>query len=177
MKILLTGEPGVGKTTLIKKLLQKLGKRAKGFWTEEIREEKTRKRTGFKIVSTEGQETIFASKYFTSKHLVGSYGVNVSRFESVAIPTLEKAMKEKDAYIVIDEIGKMELFSSRFRELVKEILFNPKYKVIATIPIRDVHPLVKQIRRLPGAVLLEVNKENRDFLAEEIIKLLKANGL
>jgi len=73
--------------------------------------------------------------------------------------------------------GKMELFSSRFREFVREIFFNPKYKVIATIPIRDVHPLVKEIRKLPRAVLLEVNKENRDYLAEEVIKLLNANGL
>jgi len=177
MKILLTGGPGIGKTTLIKKLLQKLGKKARGFWTEEIRDKNTKKRIGFKVINTEGQETVFASKYFTSKHLVGSYGVNVSRFDSVAIPILEKAIREKDIYIVIDEVGKMELFSQRFRELVREIFFNPKYKVIATIPIRDVHPLVKEIRRLPGAVILEVNKENRDYLAEEVIKLLNANGL
>ena len=72
----------------------------------------------------------------------------------------------------MDEVGKMELFSAGFRELVKEILFNPKYKVIATIPIRDVHPLVRDIRRLQGAVVIEVNKENRDFLVEEILKLL-----
>jgi Predicted nucleotide kinase len=172
MKIILTGEPGIGKTTLIKKLLQRLGDRAIGFWTEEVRDPKTKKRTGFKVISTEGNTQLFASKFFTSKHLVGSYGVNTARFESVVLPILEKAKKAKDLYIVMDEIGKMELFSAGFRELVKEILFNPKYKVIATIPIRDVHPLVRDIRRLQGAVVVEVNKENRDLLVEEILKLL-----
>ncbi len=172
MKIILTGEPGIGKTTIIKKLLQRLGDRAIGFWTEEVRDPKTKKRTGFKVISTEGNTQLFASKFFTSKHLVGSYGVNTARFESVVLPILEKAKKAKDLYIVMDEIGKMELFSTGFRELVKEILFNPKYKVIATIPIRDVHPLVRDIRRLQGAVVVEVDKQNRELLVEEILKLL-----
>jgi nucleoside-triphosphatase len=172
MKIILTGEPGIGKTAIIKKLLQRLGDRAIGFWTEEVRDPKTKKRTGFKVISTEGNTQLFASKFFTSKHLVGSYGVNTARFESVVLPILEKAKKAKDLYIVMDEIGKMELFSKAFRELVREILFNPKYRVIATIPIRDVHPLVRDIRRLQGAVVVEVDKQNRDFLVEEILKLL-----
>jgi nucleoside-triphosphatase len=172
MKIILTGEPGIGKTTIVKKLLQGLGDRAIGFWTEEVRDPKTKKRTGFKVISTEGNAQLFAGKFFTSKHLVGSYGVNTARFESVVLPIMEKAKELKDVYIVIDEIGKMELFSKAFRELVREILFSPKYKVIATIPIRDVHPLVRDIRRLQGAVVVEVDKQNRDLLVEEILKLL-----
>ena len=98
--------------------------------------------------------------------------MNTAQFESVVLPIMEKAKKAKDLYIVMDEVGKMELFSKAFRELVREILFNPKYKVIATIPIRDVHPLVRDIRRLQGAVVIEVNKENRELLVEEILKLL-----
>lgn len=172
MKVLITGPPGVGKTTLVKRIVDKLGERATGFWTEEVRDRETGRRRGFRIVTTEGKRKTFASRTFTSKHLVGSYGVNVRYFEELAIPILEKALREKDRVVVIDEIGKMELFSKPFRDLVRRIIYDPRLKVIATIPIRDVHPLVAEIRRIPGAVLIELTKENRDFMDEEILKLI-----
>ena len=173
MKIFITGEPGVGKTTLVKKVVGKLGDRAIGFWTEEVRDKKTGKRKGFKVVSTDGKEKLFASKTFTSKHLVGSYGVNVQRFEEVALPLLERALREgKSKVIVVDEIGKMELFSKRFRDLVREIAYDPKLRLLATLPIRDVHPIVKELRRLPGAVLIELKRSNREGMDEEVLKLL-----
>ncbi|AAC07294.1 NTPase [Aquifex aeolicus] len=177
MKIIITGEPGVGKTTLVKKIVERLGKRAIGFWTEEVRDPETKKRTGFRIITTEGKKKIFSSKFFTSKKLVGSYGVNVQYFEELAIPILERAYREakKDRrkVIIIDEIGKMELFSKKFRDLVRQIMHDPNVNVVATIPIRDVHPLVKEIRRLPGAVLIELTPENRDVILEDILSLLE----
>ncbi|MDQ7082338.1 MAG: cation transporter [Aquificota bacterium] len=63
--------------------------------------------------------------------------------------------------MVIDEVGKMELFSKSFRELVRELAKDPKVSLLATIPIRDVHPLVKELRRLPDAVLIELRKEQQ----------------
>ena len=172
MKILITGPPGIGKTTLVRKLVERLKGKVIGFWTEEVRDKETGKRRGFRIVTTEGKWKTFASKTFTSRHLVGSYGVNVKYFEELALPILEKALNEKDKIVIIDEIGKMELFSKPFRELVRRIVYNPKLKVIATIPIRDVHPLVAEIRRMPGAVLIELTKENREGMEEEILKLI-----
>jgi len=172
LKVLVTGEPGIGKTTLIKRLVERLKSRAIGFWTEEVRYKETGKRRGFRIVTTEGKKKTFASKTFTSRYLVGSYGVNLRYFEELALPVLERALKERDKVIVIDEIGKMELFSKPFRELVRRIMYDPRLKVVATIPIRDVHPLVAEIRRLPGAVLIEITKENRDYMVEEVLKLI-----
>ncbi len=175
MRVVITGEPGVGKTTLVKKIVKDLGNKAIGFWTEEVRDPKTKKRTGFKVITTEGEKTLFASKRFTSKHLVGSYGVNVSRFEGVVLPILEKALKEKGKVIVIDEVGKMELFSKAFREMVRRIIYTPSLSFLITIPIRDVHPLVKEIRRLNGTILLELTKENRDLMAQEVKNLFGIN--
>ena len=176
-KVLITGEPGSGKTTAIKKIVEKLGDRAIGFWTEEVRDPKTKKRTGFRIITTDGKKKIFASKIFTSKKLVGSYGVNVNYFEEIAIPTLLKAIqearKDRKKVIVIDEIGKMELFSKKFRDLVREIFYDDRLNVVATIPIRDVHKVVSEIRRLPGVIHIHLDKSNRDFIPDEVVQLFE----
>jgi len=172
MKVFITGEPGVGKTTLVKRVVEKLGDRAVGFWTEEVRDRKMGRRVGFKVVTTDGKESLFASKNFTSKKFVGSYGVNVKRFEEMVLPVLKRATKERGKVVVVDEVGKMELFSKEFRELVRELAYDPKVKLLATIPLRDVHPLVRELRRLPGAILIELTRENREGMDEEILKLL-----
>ena len=173
MKIVLTGEPGIGKTTVVKKVVDIIKDIAVGFWTEEVRDRKTKKRTGFKIVTTEGKEILFASKTFTSKKIVGSYGVNVERFESLAIPIIKRAMSCKNCIVVIDEVGKMELFSRKFRDILREILSDRKRKYLITIPIRDVHRIVAQLRRDPDTILIEVSKENRETLPEDIVEMLK----
>ena len=171
MKILLTGKPGVGKTTVVKKVVQKLKDKVIGFWTEDIRD-KLNKRTGFKIVTTEGTEGILASKYlFETPYKVGSYYVDVETFEKVVIPVLEKALKE-DKTVVIDEIGKMELFSKRFISVVEEI-FEKKEKILATVPIKDVHPFVKKVKERKDVLLIEVTLSNRNYLPEKIIQMLE----
>ncbi len=171
MKILLTGKPGVGKTTVVKKVVQKLKDKVIGFWTEDIRD-KLNRRTGFKIVTTEGTEAILASKYlFETPYKVGSYYVDVETFEKVVIPVLEKALKE-DKTVVIDEIGKMELFSKRFISVVEEI-FEKKEKILATVPIKDVHPFVKKVKERKDVLLIEVTLSNRNYLPEKIIQMLE----
>ncbi|NPA53964.1 MAG: NTPase [Aquificae bacterium] len=171
MKILLTGKPGIGKTTVVKKVAQALKDNVIGFWTEDFRD-KHGKRLGFKVITTEGKEAILASKlFFDAPFKVGSYGVDIKAFEDVVIPVLEKALKE-NKIVVIDEIGKMELFSEKFLSLVKEI-FNKKDKILATVPIKNIHPFVKELKERKDVLLIEVSLSNRNQLPEKIIQLLK----
>lgn len=174
MKVILTGPPGIGKTSVVRSAVRMLGDRAVGFWTEEVRDRRSGKRTGFRVVTTWGDSALFASKTFTSKKLVGSYGVNVEIFEKVAVqPLWDELERIGDRIAVIDEIGKMELFSKSFRELVKAVVHDHSISLLATVPIRDVHPVVREVRRLKGAVLIEVSRENRDSLPSDILNLLK----
>lgn len=172
MKIFLTGEPGIGKTTIIKKLVDLFKDKVIGFWTEEFRDSKTGKRLGFKVITTDGKTTTLASKSLSSPFKVGSYGVNIEDFEEVVIPLLEKAIKRKNKIIIIDEIGKMELFSEKFINSVKKIVFSKEFNIIATIPLKDVHPVVGSIRKLKEGNLIEITVENRDRIPDYIYNLL-----
>ncbi len=169
MKILLTGKPGIGKTTVVKKVYAFLGEKASGFWTEEIRD-KTGKRIGFKIITTEKKECILASKYIDTHYRVSSYSVDINCIEKTAVPVLEKAILE-DKIVLIDEIGKMELFSLRFLNIVKDI-FEKKHSILATVPIKNIHPFVKELKNRKDILLIEVTYSNRDNLPEKIIHLL-----
>jgi nucleoside-triphosphatase len=57
--LLLTGRPGVGKTTVIRAVVARLHGKAGGFYTEEIRERG--RRTGFRLVALDGTTGTLAS--------------------------------------------------------------------------------------------------------------------
>ena len=104
---LITGPPGVGKTTLTKKLCE-ICTPVEGFYTEEVRGSNG-VRLGFDVVSLgrEGSKKSLAREFATVKGpKVGKYTVYVSDFESIALPCIEKARNSIDHTIIIDEIGK-----------------------------------------------------------------------
>jgi len=168
-KILLLGKPKVGKTNLVKKVMTGLKKTTYGgFFTAEIKEKG--KRVGFKVISTNGEEGILAHINHRSPYHVSKYYVNVSDFERVALKAISNAEKEKDL-IVIDEIGKMELFSHKFANKIEEIFNKSNKKILATIPITKI-PLINKLKSLPDTEVIEITEENRDRLVNELINKL-----
>jgi nucleoside-triphosphatase len=173
MKLLITGRPGVGKTTVIKRVAEKLGERATGFFTGEVRDAASKKRRGFSVTTIEGESAVFADVSFETSYRVSAYKVDVQRFEALALPAIEKAVKKKEGVIVIDEIGKMELFSKRFVRLVETIVKEPGLTILATVPLKNVHPLVKAIKEADDAVVMQVTEANRDGLPDEVLAQLE----
>ena len=130
--LLLTGRPGVGKTTLVRRVLEELNDvPATGFYTVEIRA--GGRRLGFRAVTLDGQEAILAHVDIRSRHRVSRYGVDVAAFERVALPSLIPGLPT--CLVVIDEIGKMECFSAAFRQAVLRIL-DADTPLLATIALR-----------------------------------------
>lgn len=125
-KLLVTGLPRSGKSTLVMEVAKEMGLRVGGVSTPEIRE--GGERTGFAIIDLKtGRKGILSSKSIRSPANVGSYGVNLADLDSIGSEALEAAPFDKDAdLIVIDEIGKMELFSKRFEEAVLACLKSNK---------------------------------------------------
>jgi nucleoside-triphosphatase len=165
--LLLTGRPGVGKTTILRTVVARCGIRAGGFYTEEIRE--GGRRTGFLLVTLDGESGMLASVNIASRHRVGKYGVHLHDLEQVGVKSIWRAVEQPDvAAVVIDEIGKMELFSTAFCQAVLVALDSPK-TVLASVMARS-HPWVDAIKARHGIKLIEATQANRQDLPEQILR-------
>lgn len=166
--ILLTGKPGVGKTTVIYQLSHHLSPyQVAGFYTQEIRIEGQRQ--GFLITTFNGLEKTLAHKKFANLYKIGKYGVNLSALNEVIVH-LQKEIQEPDLWL-IDEIGKMESLSGEFRNFIEHCLQNT-IQVIATISI-SAGGWIENIRRRKDIKLMEVNEKNRDDLPLMIAEMLQ----
>jgi len=167
---LLTGSPGTGKTTVIRQAIAGSEIRAGGFYTEEIRSGGIRQ--GFRIVTLDGQDAILAHVDNPSRYRVSKYGVDLQNLDNSGVAAIEQAIAESDL-IVIDEIGKMELFSPRFREVVLKAIDSGK-RVLGTIMLNP-HPFADDIKRRPDVKVIELTRSNHEQVLREITNWLKGD--
>lgn len=162
--ILLTGRPGIGKSTAIKHIIEKLGAdECGGFWSREIRQHGSR--VGFAIVTLNGEKGILAHVKYDSGPRVSKYRVNLEDIDNIAVPAMERA-RSAGKIIIIDEIAKMELFSESFKEEVLRCL--DTRKVIGTIQKRH-STFLDSIRARNDVRTIEINETNRDRIPVEVL--------
>jgi nucleoside-triphosphatase len=170
LRILLTGPPGCGKTTVILRTRGLLSHPAAGFYTEELRISEGG-RLGFDIVALDGRRGPLARVGRPGPH-VGKYAVDLSSFEDVGVRAVEAGLREPHTLLVIDEVGKMELLSAAFVTLL-ELAFRSPNPLLGTILDRP-HPLADRFRRAPGVELIPVARQNRDALPAELARRFSA---
>ena len=160
----MTGPPRCGKTTVLLKVVSELrrrGLRVGGITTPEVRE--GGRRVGFRVLDIyTGESGRLAWAGLRSRFRVGRYGVDVEDFERVAVPALERAVRECDV-VCVDEIGRMELYSRRFEKALAEVLESGK-PFVATLH----RALVGRYGGL--GELIWVTPENRDHLPRRIVQ-------
>lgn len=175
--VLLTGVPGCGKTTVIMAVLRQLRETDRpvfGFWTEEIREGGARQ--GFALELVSGARETLALARRPGPPRVGRYGVNVEAMDRLVVPEIARAIATASSspgvVLVMDEIGRMELFSAQFREAVLSAFDSPA-RVLATIMARA-HPFADSLKQRPDVTLLTVRPENREKVTAQIVEMLAA---
>ncbi len=162
-KIVISGPPGVGKTTLVKRIASCAG--CGGFYTEEVRA--GRRRIGFDVVdAATGERTVLARVGLEGPR-IGRYRVNVE-----AIGTMRRALENavgKDC-IVLDEIGPMEMRLPGFWDIVEAAFSWPT--VIATA-----HRSVwREVAQRFGAEGVWMDFENRGEVSRRLLYQVCGRG-
>ncbi len=162
--LLITGAPGVGKTTVLRKVAEGLGAaRLCGFYTEELREQGVRR--GFRLVGFDGTGGIIAHVDCTGRQRVGKYGVDVAALDRLAQATL--APHADCVVYLVDEIGKMECLAPGFVRAMRTLLKSDK-PLVATISKKG-GGFIEEVKARDDAELIEVTRTNRDALPADLL--------
>jgi nucleoside-triphosphatase len=168
--LLLTGAPGVGKTTVLIKAVDKLkaeGVSVGGMISREAREGNVR--VGFEIMDlTNSKHGWLAHVNQRTGPQIGKYHVNLEDLDNIGAKAIMDAVGKCDV-VAIDEIGPMELFSQKFKQAVKQALESKKL-VLAVVHAKAREPLINEAKQRDDAEKFTVTLANRDKLAEELTK-------
>jgi len=168
--LLLTGNPGIGKTTVLLKVADALkvkGYSVGGMISREVRS--CGERVGFEILDLNSNaHGWLAHVKQSSGPRVGRYHVNLIDLERTGVGAILNAVKECDV-ICIDEIGPMELFSERFKEVVRRAVECEKL-VVGVIHWKAKDKLIEDVKSRVDVEIVAVTFENRDKLAESLLQ-------
>jgi nucleoside-triphosphatase len=138
-RLAITGAPGVGKSTLIRRVLDRLNCRSGGVLAQEVRLDG--KRVGFELQDLATGEVGTLASVDGDGPRLGRYRVNLRDLERVGAMAVERAAEEA-GLVVVDEVGPMELFSERFAKAMEAALESDK-PTLVVVRARSQHPLAR----------------------------------
>ncbi len=158
----ITGRPGIGKSTFFIKIINLLGRegfKVGGIQSPEVRGPAGR-RIGFRIKDLySGDEGWLARRNYPSPIRVGAYGVVIQDAERIIRKALGDALSTADV-IGVDEVGPMELRIPVFRDYLMKILDSDK-PLILVVHYRLRDPRI--LGKLEGSERIVLTYENRDY--------------
>jgi len=168
--LFLTGSPGVGKTTVLLRVVESL--KAKGYGvggmvSREVRSCGTR--IGFEILDLgSNRRGWLAHVSQPTGPQVGKYRVNLKDLDAVGVEAILRAVEECHV-VAIDEVGPMELFSEKFREAVRRAVDSGKF-VVGVVHWKARDRLIEEVEKKEDTEIITVTHENRNKLHETIMR-------
>ena len=167
--LIITGMPRSGKSILLKKIILNYENKV-GFVTNEML--KDGERVGFEVETQSGEKSILAHINFKSALRVSKYFVKIDNLDKI-IPNVAKFNAEDLLYL--DEVGQMELFSEKFKELTIKYLNSLNICIVTLSKIYS-NDFTEKIKGRGDVILIEITEKNREEkfkLIENLIKKVK----
>ena len=155
MHLFIVGSPGIATTSLIKSLIKDIPT-LQGFYTEEV--EREGYVLGFKIVTLQGEEAVFAHKDFTTGARGEEYTLDKDIFERLAISSLTPLQGQSMTTIIADDTGTIEECSDSFKNAVEEIFATRS--VIATAPAHRENSFLSRITQRQDSCVCDLRQDN-----------------
>jgi len=162
--LFLTGKIGIGKSTVLKKVLSEIDLSIGGYVTERIYDGHYRKyiarslnnpKEEYIIVKSDSRDD---SKVWFPK-----------AFEKGLVPILDESLKSKDI-IVLDELGASEKDIDVFTSKIFELLDSNK---IVFGVLKDVDcKFLNDIKIRDDVTVIRITEENRDNIVDEIVNII-----
>ena len=160
-----------------------------GFVTDEVLSKSTR--SGFDVVSLrpDGEDDRRGvlsrkQKYKTPSSTIwkktGKYHVNVTEFERIALSAMESATERTRCVLIVDEIGRMELHSEKFRHLISRLLNTPSLHIVGalTAPIYGHRvPFCDEISSRDDVKVVKITVKTRDEATRRMLDLVRRHTL
>ncbi|UCF69284.1 MAG: AAA family ATPase [Acidobacteriota bacterium] len=169
--LLLTGAPGIGKTTVIQSVAERVDKHALGgFVTEEIRVRG--RRVGFRLLTFGREQATLAHVEHPAETRVGRYGVDLAALDRIVDASLN--VEHGPQLFLVDEIGKMECLSQRFVSAITGLLDDERL-VVATVSFRG-GGFIAEVKRRPDVLIWELSLKNRAAMPERVLAWIKRSS-
>lgn len=169
MHALIVGSRGVGKSTLIRRVLKELNRPVFGFETKKEEQQEDPLRGCPIYIYDAGKPHCQTPENFIGYHRDRDFGAMTAAFDRYA-PRLMADVPE-EALVELDEIGFLEARSEAFCQAVLRLLDGSR-PVIAAVKDRDI-PFLNRVREHPNARCFSITPENRDTLYEEVLAFLR----
>jgi nucleoside-triphosphatase len=175
--ILVTGRPGIGKTSVLRRTVKELKKRkfeVGGMICSEVREGGLR--VGFEIMNlSTGIRGWLAHVNQSTGPQIGKYRVNLIDLDVIGVGAILDALRNADV-VAVDELGPMEFLLQSFSEALIKVEESNK-PLIGTVHYGLKNSVIEDIKGREETEIIKVNYKNRavlhNLIADKISEYLR----